>query len=75
MTCGCVERGEGLGGIPIIDTTDCPLHPVSCEAVNPDTGIGCHHEAGHDNDDPDAEHSYIVAISWRRGQPTHSEIK
>lgn len=73
-TCRCVQIGDGLGGLPIIDTTDCPLHPVKCEAICAETGIGCHHDAGHDDGDPDAQHSYVVNISWRSGQPAESVI-
>lgn len=73
-SCRCVERGVGLGGLSIIDTSECSIHPVRCEAVCAETGIGCHHDAHHDNDDPDAQHSYFVNVTWRRGQPAESEV-
>lgn len=68
--CRCFVSGEGLGGLPIVDTTDCPIHPITCDAICPETGIGCHHDHGHDGD----AHSYVVNVSWQQGQPAESVI-
>lgn len=74
--CRCTNRGEGLAGLPIIDATECPIHPITCDAIAVETGIGCHHGQGHGDDLPAAEveHSYLIRYSWRQGQPLVAEV-
>lgn len=42
----------------IIDTTECKVHPVECEALHPVTGINCQHSPGHRG-----WHSYLATWS------------
>lgn len=60
-SCGCVHTDvvDGRGEIAsIIDTTDCKIHPVECEALHPVTGINCQHSPGHRG-----MHSYLATWS------------
>lgn len=52
--CRCVEVSEGL-----IDMSDCPVHPVLCEAIHAETGLGCVHGPGHDG-----QHAASVTYMW-----------
>lgn len=60
--CRCVILEQGLfeeDGPRLVDMTDCPLHPLTCEALHPETGVGCHHGPGHPGD-----HGYMVSVQW-----------
>lgn len=54
MTCACVWIDED-----VVDTTECALHPLTCEAIHPETGQGCHHGPGHPG-----QHAYVEHYSW-----------
>ena len=53
--CGCVWISRAA-----VDTTECAVHPLTCDAVHPETGIGCHHDPGHTG----ACHAYVLNVSW-----------
>lgn len=52
--CKCIQIADDL-----IDTTECPVHPVDCEALHPITGKGCHHGPGHPG-----QHAYVESVTW-----------
>jgi hypothetical protein len=58
--CAC-EQLTDADGYPIpdhYDTTACLIHPITCEALHPETGQGCHLAPGH----PGPTHAY--EMTW-----------
>jgi hypothetical protein len=53
--CRCTEDDD------VIDMTACKVHPVTCEAIYPSTGRGCHHAPGHAG-----HHAYIEHVVWEQ---------
>lgn len=52
--CGCVWIEHD-----VVDTTECTIHPLECEALHPETGRNCHHSPGHTG-----QHAYMDCYVW-----------
>lgn len=57
--CSYVLDEYGFEDQNIVDTTECSIHPLECEALHPETGKNCHHGPGHPG-----QHAYAEYYTW-----------